>query len=60
MKKTKEDILQSKSAKEVFLWMQSHPTQTDREVAAYFHYLSKKQYKNNYPNSDFLPTIPKK
>ena len=60
MDKTKEDILQVTSIKEVLLWMQKHPKQADEEIAVHFNSLARKEYNKKYPDPDFLPTIPKR
>lgn len=60
MDKTKEDILQEKSVKEVFLWIQKHPEQVDARVISHFNSLAKKEYQKRHPCPYFLPTPPKK
>lgn len=56
MNETKVEILQAKTAAEVWQWIRTHSEEADEEVAAYFNNLAQKEYAENHQNPDLLWT----
>lgn len=48
--KTKEEILKSKTAKEVLEWIQAYPDQFDAAVGKHFNMLAQKELESRIPN----------
>ena len=44
--KTKEEILEAKSAKEVLKWIQANPDEFDAEVGEYFNELARQEFRD--------------
>lgn len=60
MDKTREEILQAETAREILRWMKAHPEQADAEVAARFNRLAREEYLKNHPYPDVLVKLNRK